>query len=85
MNSNKFAQCNAETIAHPLDSYSTRILAFAEKYALDGRLRYARNLAQFVGRDALFPAKLTDSVCYGFLSVHDVPPLGVDTHIIHKS
>ena len=76
----EFAKCDAETIAHPLDDHSTGILAFTEEYALDGSLWHTGNLAQFVGRDALFPSKLTDSVCYGFLSVHDVPPLSVAGH-----
>ena len=81
----KFAQCDAEAIAQSLDSHRAGILALTEKDAFDGGLRHVGYFAQFVGRDALFPAKLTDSVCYGFLSVHDVPPLSVDMHIIHKS
>lgn len=34
----EFAKCDAETIAHPLDSYRAGILALAEEYALDGSL-----------------------------------------------
>jgi len=70
----ELSQCDAEAVAQSLNSYRTGVLALAEEYALDGGLRYARDFAQFVWRDALFTAKLSYAMGNSLPSFHCLFP-----------
>ena len=44
----ELTQCDAEAVAHPLDSHRAGVLALAEEYALDGSLWHTGYFVQFV-------------------------------------
>lgn len=68
-------QGDVESLAYPLDGYHARVLALIVEDALDGGLRDTCNMAQGVGRDVPFPAKLPYPACDSFLCSHGNPSM----------